>query len=87
MTLKKSLSSSENDIKDCEIPSNHVDPVNPPVVIGSKNHITKGIYAYYYYVAEKNVGKFEKYDPKLLELKREVLFIKEICECENILRV
>ena len=29
--------------RDCEIPSDHIEPVVPPVIVGSKNHIKKGI--------------------------------------------
>ncbi|CAI2179765.1 11473_t:CDS:2 [Funneliformis geosporum] len=87
VTLKKSLSTSEKEMKDCEIPSYHVDPVNPPVVLGNKNHVKKGTYAYHHSVAEKLVGKFERDDPKLLELKKEISFMKEMSKCENILKV
>ncbi|CAG8601645.1 1583_t:CDS:2 [Funneliformis caledonium] len=87
VTLKKSLSSSEKEMKYCEIPSNHIDLINPPVVMGNKNHIKKGTYAYHHSVAVKFVGKFERDDPKLLELKKEISFIKEISNCENILKV
>jgi len=84
LILYKSINSPT---KDCEIPSHLVGPANPPIVVGSKNHIKKGVYAYNVPVAEKVVCKFEKNDPKLLELREEILFLKKISECEHILKV
>ncbi len=84
LVLYKSLNSPT---KDLEIPSHLIDPVDPPVVIGSKKHIKKGLYAYSISVAEKVIGKFEKSDPNLLKLRDEILFLKKISECEHILKV
>jgi hypothetical protein len=85
VTLKKTVSASEKEIKTCEIKSDFVYPMESPIV-GSKSHITKGIYATKH-VAIKEVGNFEKDNLKLLELKREVEFMKNFRKCDHILDV
>jgi hypothetical protein len=82
--LRKSTLPSEKGIKVYD-KTNLVDPVNPSVVLGSKNHITKGLYAGSIRVALKKFGSFEEGDPKLFDLKKELDFIKKLHKCDNIL--
>ncbi|CAI2178566.1 19872_t:CDS:2 [Funneliformis geosporum] len=84
LILYKSISPSSK--MDCEIPSYFVDTENSSVVPGSDN-IKKGLYMYSASIAEKLVGKFEKNDPKLLELREEIDYLKRLSECEHILKV
>ncbi|CAI2174014.1 15304_t:CDS:2 [Funneliformis geosporum] len=83
LILYKSV--SPQSIIDCEIPSYFVDVESSSVVLES--NIKKGLYMYSASVAEKVVGNFEKNDPKLLELREEIDYLKSMSECENILKV
>ena len=85
VTLRKSILLPEREFSTYDI-SGRVEPVNPPVLCGSKNHITKGIYADCAYVALKEVGDFEKGDQRLVELAKEMDFIKKL-DNKNILEV
>jgi hypothetical protein len=82
--LRKNTLPSEKEIKIYD-KTDLVDPVNPSVVLGSKNHITKGLYASYTYVTLKKIGSFEKGDSKLFDLKKELDFVEELRKSDNIL--
>ncbi len=83
VNIKKYVSTYEKEIRLCEIKSDHVEPMNPPVVVGN---ITKGTYASSN-VAIKVVGNFERSDPKLLELKKEIDLLMSVRECHHIFYV
>ncbi|RIA81078.1 kinase-like domain-containing protein, partial [Glomus cerebriforme] len=69
-----------------ELKLDFIKPIVPSVTVGSKHHITKGFYASTS-VAIKVVGNFESGDPKLLELKNEIEFLKNFHNCDHILDV
>ncbi|GBB90924.1 hypothetical protein RclHR1_01800009 [Rhizophagus clarus] len=81
--IRKSVSTSEKEIRQCELNSDHVEPMEPPVVVGG---ILKGTYASLH-VAIKGVGNFERNDSKLLELKKEIDLLKSLSKCHHILCV
>ena len=86
VVLRKTVLPAEKAIKTHDI-SKNVEKINPPVVSGSKNHVTKGLYVDSACVAIKKIGSFERGDPKLLDLKKELEFIKKINNCVNTLYV
>ncbi|EXX69963.1 uncharacterized protein OCT59_024912 [Rhizophagus irregularis] len=81
--IRKSVTAYEKEIKICEIKSDFVEPLEPPVVVGST---IKGTYVSSL-VAIKAVGTFEKSDPKLLDLKKEIDLLKSFSKCHHILDV
>jgi hypothetical protein len=81
--IRKSVSVYEKEIRLCEIKSDFVEPLEPPIVVSG---IVKGTYASSN-VAIKAVGSFERSDPKLLELKKEIELLKELSNCNHILDV
>ncbi|RIA78707.1 hypothetical protein C1645_842554 [Glomus cerebriforme] len=85
-SLRKSVSIFEKEIRPYELKLDFIKPIVPSVTVGSKHHITKGFYASTS-VAIKVVGNFESGDPKLLELKNEIEFLKNFHNCDHILDV
>jgi hypothetical protein len=71
------------EIKICE----NVGPMYSSVTFGSKNHITKGLYAGYDRVALKKIGKVEEGDPRLFNLRKELKFVKKLNKCNNIVNM
>jgi len=66
-----------------EIPSDLIKPTGLSIVKNQLN-VKKRMF-FTSQVAERDVGKFKRSDPKLLEFEKEVKHMHEICTCRYVL--